>query len=153
MPASAPAVAVLALFLPEARGGVPGTAMMPGDDDTNPPRVSNGKVIRVAQLPQPEETARHAVVGRAAGESGLPFHHGRPGRFSSRMFPVNVPRDITRIDSRKRIVQVVHHAPPCGGPEEKGPVYGGGEGAQSVLELRAGVASIHGPGPGEPLDF
>lgn len=149
----APAAALLALFL-EACGSGPGTAMKPEDYYTIPLRFPNGREIRVEQLTEPEELQRGMQFREELPEDrGLLFYHAKPGHYPYWMYQVKVPLDIIWIDSRKRIVQVVHQAPPCPGPQEKCPVYGGGYEAQYVLEVRAGVAKANGLRPGAQVDF
>jgi uncharacterized membrane protein (UPF0127 family) len=69
------------------------------------------------------------------------------------MFQVRVALDLIWMDKGKRIVQIVHKAPPCPGPKEKCPSYGGAFPSSFVLEIPAGTAASNGLKPGMVLDF
>jgi uncharacterized membrane protein (UPF0127 family) len=145
-------MALLTLGL--AACGGPGTAMKPEEYYTIPLRFPNGKTIRVEQLSDPRDIQRGMMFREELREDrGMLFYHGKPGYYSYWMYQVRIPLDIIWLDSRKRIVQVVHGAPPCPGPQEKCPVYGGGYEAQYVLEVRAGTAKANGLRPGVQLEF
>jgi len=129
-------------------------AMKLDEYNTVPVRLPSGKVIRAEQLTQPEEIARGMMFRESlARDRGLLFYHGKPGYYSYWMFQVKVPLDIIWLDRNKRVAQVVHQAPPCPGPQEKCPLYGGGFEAQYVLEVAAGVAKANGVRPGALIEF
>ena len=129
-------------------------AMKLDEYNTVPVRLPSGKVIRAEQLSQPEELERGMMFRESLAEDrGLLFYHGKPGHYSYWMFQVKVPLDIIWLDRNKRVVQVVHQAPPCPGPQEKCPLYGGGFEAQYVLEVAAGVAKANGVRPGALIEF
>jgi uncharacterized membrane protein (UPF0127 family) len=147
-----PAVGILALLLTACSDS--GTAMKPEEYYTIPLRFPNGKVIRVEQLTQPQEIRRGMMFREDLPEDrGLLFYHDKPGHYSYWMYQVRIPLDIIWLDGQKRIVQVVHQAPPCPGPQEKCPVYGGSFESKYVLEVRAGVAKANGLRPGVQLEF
>lgn len=130
------------------------TAMKPEEYNTVPVRLPSGKTIRAEQMIQPEDMTRGMMFREDLPEDrGLLFYHGKPGLYSYWMYRVKVPLDIIWLDTGKRVVQVVHQAPPCAGPEEKCPAYGGGFEAQYVLEVRAGVAKANGVRPGTRIEF
>ncbi|MFZ5927488.1 MAG: DUF192 domain-containing protein [Acidobacteriota bacterium] len=134
-------------------GGDP-AAMKPEEYGTIPVRLPSGKTVRAEQLIQPEEMARGMMFRESLPEDrGLLFYHGKPGLYSYWMYQVKVPLDIIWLDAGKRVVQVVHQAPPCPGPQEKCPAYGGSFEAQYVLEVRAGVAKANGVRPGTQIVF
>lgn len=147
-----PAVWILVAGLSACSG--PGTVMRPEEYNTVPVRLPDGSVIRAEQLVRPEDLARGMMFRDELPENrGLLFYHGLPGRYPYWMFQVKVPLDIVWLDTRKRVVQVVHNAPPCPGPQERCPSYGGDHEAQYVLELRAGEAARRGLRPGAEVEF
>ncbi|MEJ5369816.1 MAG: DUF192 domain-containing protein [Bryobacteraceae bacterium] len=147
-----PAVWILIAAL-SACGG-PERAMRPEDYNTVPVRLPSGKVIRAEQLVQPEELARGMMYRDELPEDrGLIFYHGKPGRYPYWMYQVKVPLDIVWLDGQKRVVQVVHQAPPCPGPQDRCLAYGGAFDALYVLEVRAGVAKANGLRPGAQVEF
>jgi uncharacterized membrane protein (UPF0127 family) len=134
--------------------GGAGTAMKPEEYNTVPVRLPSGKVIRAEQLSQPDEITRGMMFREDLPEDrGMLFYYSKPGFYSYWMHQVRVPLDIVWLNSAKQVVQVVHQAPPCPGPPEKCPVYGGGFEAQFVLEVRAGVARANGVRPGAQIEF
>lgn len=128
--------------------------MRPEEYNTVPVRLPDGSVIRAEQLVQPEELARGMMFRDELPEDrGLLFYHGSPGRYPYWMYQVKVPLDIVWLDARKRVVEVVAAAPPCPGPQDRCPSYGGTHEAQYVLELRAGAAGRRGLQPGAQVEF
>jgi hypothetical protein len=81
------------------------------------------------------------------------FMHSKEGSYAHWMYEVLVPLDMIWMDKDRRIVQLVHKAPPCPGPKDKCLSYGGQYPAIYVLELPAGTAARHGLKPGVQLDF
>ena len=134
--------------------GDPGVAMKPEEYNTVPVRLPNGRILRAEQMVQPEEILRGMKYrDDLSADRGMLFYHDKPGYYSYWMHEVKVPLDIIWLDAQKRVVQVVHGAPPCPGPQEKCPGYGGGFEAKYVLEVRAGVAKECGVRPGTQIDF
>jgi hypothetical protein len=86
-------------------------------------------------------------------DRGMLFMHGQEGNFRYWMYEVKIPLDLIWLDKSKTVVQLIHNAPPCPGPEDKCPSYGGDFPAIYVLELNAGVAKQYGIKPGVKLDF
>lgn len=86
-------------------------------------------------------------------DRGMLFVYGKPGFYRYWMHEVKIPLDILWLDSNRKIVQLVHDVPPCPGPPEKCPVYGGAFEAQYVLEINAGLARKYGIKPGMLVGF
>lgn len=86
-------------------------------------------------------------------KDGMLFIYSQEGRYAFWMYEVKVPLDIIWLDKNRKVVQLVHQCPPCPGPREKCPNYGGQVPAQYVLEVKAGVAKKAGVRPGAVLDF
>lgn len=86
-------------------------------------------------------------------DRGMLFIYGKEGMYPFWMYEVKVPLDMIWLDSNKRVVQLVHQCPPCPGPSEKCPSYGGQVPATYILEVKAGVAKKHNIRPGVQLEF
>jgi uncharacterized membrane protein (UPF0127 family) len=86
-------------------------------------------------------------------DAGMLFAYGKPGFYRYWMFEVKFPIDIIWLDQNRRIVQLVHKAPPCPGPDVTCPVYGGDFESQFVVEFNAGTALKHTLKPGMVIDF
>jgi hypothetical protein len=86
-------------------------------------------------------------------DRGMLFLHNREGNYPYWMYEVKVALDLIWLDKDRRIVQIVHQAPPCPGPQEKCLTYGGAFKALYVLELKAGTAKKHNLKAGMVLDF
>lgn len=86
-------------------------------------------------------------------DAAMLFAYGKPGFYRYWMFEVKFPIDIIWLDRDRRIVQVVHKAPPCAGPDVKCPLYGGDFEALYVVEFNAGTAMKHNLKPGMVIDF
>ena len=116
--------------------------------------LPNGSQIRAEILTTQDEL----ITGMKHRESldedrGLLFVYGKEGYYAFWMYEVKVPLDMIWIDQSRKIVQLVHECPPCPGPREKCPSYGGQVPAQYILEVRAGVAKKQGLKPGMLLSF
>ncbi len=88
-----------------------------------------------------------------AENAGMLFAYGKPGFYRFWMHEVKFPIDILWLDSQRRIVQLVHNLPPCPGPAQSCPSYGGDFSALYVLELNSGMAKKHNLKPGMVIDF
>jgi uncharacterized membrane protein (UPF0127 family) len=114
----------------------------------------NGQKVRAEFVSHPKDVMRGMKYRDSlAPDRGMLFQHGREGLFRYWMYEVRIPLDIIWLDSRGVIVQVVHNAPPCPGPQEKCPSYGGAFKAIQVLELAAGAATKNALKPGMRLDY
>ena len=116
--------------------------------------LPNGKKIRAELAMNPEDVMRGMKYRESlAPDRGMLFVHGKMGSYRYWMYEVKVPLDLIWMDTNRKIVQMVHNAPPCAGPPEKCPAYGGGQQALYVLELLAGTAAKQNLHPGDVLDF
>ena len=88
-----------------------------------------------------------------AEDAGMLFVYGKPGFYRYWMHEVKFPIDILWLDQNHRIVQLIHKVPPCAGPAETCPVYGGDFSSIFVLELNSGTALKHNLKPGMTLEF
>ena len=114
----------------------------------------NGNQIRAEFVSHPKDVMRGMKYRDSLDPSrGMLFQHGREGHYRYWMYEVRVPLDILWLDNRGVIVQLVHRAPPCPGPQEKCPSYGGDFPSLQVLELASGTAAKNGLKPGMRLDF
>lgn len=117
-------------------------------------KLPNGKEIRAEQMINQRDMLNGMMFREAlADDRGMLFYHGREGHHAYWMYQVKVPLDLVWLDSRRKIVQIVHRAPPCPGPRERCPSYGGAFPASYVLEINAGQAAANGLKPGMALDF
>ena len=114
----------------------------------------NGTKVRAEFVSHPKDMLRGMKYRDSLDPSrGMLFQHGREGLFRYWMYEVRIPLDILWLDSRGVIVQMVHQAPPCPGPQEKCPAYGGAFKSIQVLELAAGTAAKNALKPGMRLDY
>lgn len=124
------------------------------DYRTVPVKFPNGKEIRAEQMINQQDMLNGMMFRDALAEDrGMLFFHRRQGFYGYWMFQVRVPLDLIWMDRQKKIVQIVHKAPPCPGPRERCPSYGGAFAASFVLEVPAGTAAANGLKPGMILDF
>jgi hypothetical protein len=86
-------------------------------------------------------------------DAGMLFAYGKPGFYRYWMHEVKFPIDIIWLDRQHRIVQLVHKVPPCAGPAESCPLYGGDFEALFVLEFNAGTAMKHNLKPGMVIEL
>lgn len=129
-------------------------ALRAEDYRTVPVAFPNGKVIRAEQMVNRQDMLNGMMFRESLGEDrGMLFYHGREGSHGYWMYQVKVPLDLLWINKAKKIVQIVHKAPPCPGPREACPSYGGAFPASYVLEVPAGSAAANGLKPGMTLDF
>jgi uncharacterized membrane protein (UPF0127 family) len=117
-------------------------------------RFPNGFEIRAEMV----TSAAEIVTGMKfrpslAPDRGMLFVHGKPGNYHYWMFEVQVPLDMIWMDQDRRIVQLIHKAPPCPGPKEKCLAYGGDFKSIYILEVPSGTAARQGLKPGMQLEF
>jgi uncharacterized membrane protein (UPF0127 family) len=114
----------------------------------------NGHKIRAELAVSAEEMLRGMKYRDSLDENrGMLFLHNKAGKYPYWMYEVKVPLDLLWLDRDRKIVQLIHQAPPCPGPPEKCLSYGGAFEALYVLELKAGTAKKHNLKPGMTLDF
>lgn len=124
------------------------------DYRTVPVKLPNGKEIRAEQMINRQDVLNGMMFREALPENrGMLFYHGKEGYYGYWMYQVKVPLDLIWLDKGKKIVQIVHKAPPCPGPRQQCPSYGGAFPASFVLEVPAGTAAANGLKPGMLLDF
>ncbi len=124
------------------------------DYRTIPLKYPNGKVIRVEQMINRDQVNTGMMFRDSlAPDRGMLFYHGREMNRGYWMFQVEVPLDLVWLDKNKRVVQIVHKAPPCPGPSNTCPSYGGAFPAAYVLEVPAGSVAANGLKPGMQLEF
>ena len=129
-------------------------ALRAEDYRTVPVRFPNGKEIRAEQMVNRQDMLNGMMFRDALPEGrGMLFYHGNEGQHAYWMYQVKVPLDLIWISRTKKIVQIVHKAPPCPGPSNQCPSYGGAFPASYVLEVPAGTAAANGLKPGMTLDF
>jgi uncharacterized membrane protein (UPF0127 family) len=117
-------------------------------------KFPDGKEIRAEVMLHREDLVRGMKYRESLPEGrGMLFIHGKSGRYPYWMYEVKVPLDILWLDQNRSIVQLIHQVPPCPGPRERCPVYGGQFDALYVLEIPAGSAKKHGLRPGMILEF
>lgn len=116
--------------------------------------LPNGSVIRAERVTEAEDLARGMMFRDSlpAGR-GMLFIYGKESNYSFWMFNVKIPLDIVWMDHNRKIVQMVYECPPCPGPAEKCPSYGGDFPAQYILEMKGGEARKQGLRPGMILKF
>ena len=114
----------------------------------------SGKKIRAELAMHPKDVYKGMKYrDTLAPDRGMLFFHGRQGVYRYWMYEVRIPLDIIWLDKSHRIVQVVHKAPPCPGPQEKCPTYGGAYPSAYVLEVPAGTALANNLKPGMIIEF
>jgi uncharacterized membrane protein (UPF0127 family) len=127
-----------------------------GLNDLNARTVTlpGGTKIRAELVTNEVDLARGLKYRDSLAENaGMLFAYGQPGFYKYWMHEVKFRIDILWLDRDRRIVQLVHNLPPCPGPAETCPVYGGDFSALYVLELNAGMAMKHNLKPGMVIDF
>jgi len=121
---------------------------------TKPVVFPNGTRIRAELAMHPKDVMRGMKYrDTLARDRGMLFFHGEPGFYPYWMYEVKVPLDMIWMDKDRKIVQIVHKAPPCPGPPDKCMSYGGQFSATYILELPAGTAAENGLRPGMILEF
>lgn len=117
-------------------------------------RFPNGFTIRAEMMTRGEDLMKGMRFRPSlAADRGMLFMHGKEGSYQYWMHEVLVPLDMIWMNKDRRVVQLVHKAPPCPGPREKCPSYGGQFPAIYILEVPAGTAAKQGLKPGMQLDF
>lgn len=125
-------------------------------EQVNTVKVSfpNGFTIRAEMMTRSEDLLKGMKFRPSlAADRGMLFVHGKEASYQYWMHEVLVPLDMIWLDKNRRVVQIVHRAPPCPGPREKCPSYGGQFTAIYILEVPAGTAAKQGLKPGMQLDF
>ena len=114
----------------------------------------NGAKVRAEFVSHPKDVMRGMKYRESlAPDRGMLFQHGQESYYRYWMYEVRIPLDLIWLDSHGVIVQLLHSAPPCPGPQEICPSYGGAFKAIQVLELAAGTAKKNGLKPGMRLDY
>ena len=117
-------------------------------------RLPDGATIRAEVLTEPADMARGMMFRDALEPArGMLFVHPASGQYRYWMYQVKIPLDIIWLDSSRRIVEISPQTPPCPGPADRCPSYGGNALARYVLELAGGEAARHGLRLGDTLDF
>ena len=116
--------------------------------------LPDGAKIRAELAARPEDLLRGMQYREHLAEDhGMLFVHSKEGYYPYWMHKVRIPLDIIWLDKDRRIVQVVHRAPPCRTEAAMCPSYGGGFLARFVLELNAGMGDKHKMEPGAAVEF
>jgi uncharacterized membrane protein (UPF0127 family) len=114
----------------------------------------NGTKIRAEVAMYPADVQRGMKYRDSlAADKGMLFLHGKPGSYRYWMYEVRIPLDLVWLNENRQIVQIVHSAPPCPGPENVCPAYGGAFPAVYVLEVPAGTVAKNKLKPGMTLEF
>lgn len=130
--------------------------------DSGQPRLPTTEVVlpngwRVeAELAVTPEQQSFGMMFRShvPPERGMLFVGDRVAPRSFWMYQCLVPLDIIWLDGGRRIVEIVHEAPPCRDPDPQGcPSYGGAANSLFVLELAAGQARAQGLAVGDRIEF
>jgi len=128
--------------------------MEAGELNTVEIKLPDGFKIRAEMMVRPEDLVKGMKFRPSLEPNrGMLFMHSKEGSYAHWMYEVLIPLDMIWMDRNRRIVQVVHHAPPCPGPKEQCLSYGGQYPAIYILEVAAGTAARHGLKPGVQLDF
>jgi uncharacterized membrane protein (UPF0127 family) len=134
--------------------GCGGDTVTPETYGTRLIKLPGGQTIRAEVMTHPDDMQRGMKYRDSlAPGRGMLFLHGQEGYHRYWMFEVRIPLDLIWLDRNRSIVQIIHQAPPCPGPQEQCKSYGGGFKAIYVLELAAGMAKQYGLRPGQTLDF
>lgn len=116
--------------------------------------MPDGRTIRAESVTNQTDMMRGMKYrDKLERDRGMLFSHGSEGNYRYWMYEVRIPLDLIWLDKTRTVVQLIHNAPPCPGPEEKCPSYGGDFKAIYVLELPAGMAKEYGIKPGVKLQF
>jgi len=114
----------------------------------------NGQVVRADQLVK-DIALQTGMKWRDSlpEDRGMLFVFGKEREMPFWMFEVKIPLDMIWLDRNHTITEIVYSVPPCPGPREKCPSYGGTKPASYVLELAGGVARKNHLQTGMQLDF
>ena len=117
--------------------------------------LPNGAEIEAELAISPEEQARGMMFrSEVPPDTGMLFVGNRAAPRSFWMFRCLVSLDMIWLDGARRIVEIVHEAPPCREEDpQRCPSYGGNANSVYVLELAGGQASAQGLQVGDELDF
>jgi uncharacterized membrane protein (UPF0127 family) len=117
-------------------------------------RFPSGFTVRAEMVTSTAEVLKGMKFRASlAADRGMLFVHGKPGNYHYWMYEVLIPLDMIWLDKDRRVVQLIHKAPPCPGPKEKCMAYGGNFPAVYILEVPAGTAAREGLKPGMQLEF
>ena len=117
--------------------------------------LPNGRIIEAELALTPEEQARGLMYrSHLADDRGMLFVGDRAAPRSFWMYRCLIPLDMIWMDGARRIVEIVHAAPPCRDPDPANcPSYGGNVNSVYVLELAAGQADANGLRVGDRVAF
>ena len=116
--------------------------------------LPDGYVIRAEVMRKREDMMRGMMFRNSlAGDRGMLFVHGSPGKYTYYMYQVKIPLDIIWLDSRHKVVELSENTPPCKTKASQCPLYGGNQEALIALELPGGGAKKHGIRPGVTIEF
>ncbi len=118
-------------------------------------RLPNGAIIDAELAITAQELAKGMKFRTVlAADRGMLFVFGAPAKSGFWMYECQIPLDIIWMDGERRIVEIVHSAPPCTSSNPSGcPVYGGTTESVYVLELAGGEAKGQALRLGDRLDF
>jgi uncharacterized membrane protein (UPF0127 family) len=117
-------------------------------------RLPDGQTVHAELAVQPEELMRGLKYRESlAADHGMLFLHNQEGLYPYWMFECKMALDMIWMDRAHRIVEIAANVPPCAGPAESCPSYGGHEPAMYVLELAPGQAARHGLQKGQTIVF
>lgn len=154
MPVSSRRISLVVLVLLASAGCGPDSASSMKNLNTRTVTLPNGTKFR-AELVTAEADLVRGLKYRDSldQDAAMLFAYGKPGFYRYWMHEVKFPIDIIWLDKNRRIVQLVHKAPPCPGPEASCPLYGGDFESLFVVEFNAGTAMKHNLKPGMVIDF
>jgi len=117
--------------------------------------LPNGGEVEAELAMTPEEQAMGMMFrSDLPPDRGMLFVGDRATPRSFWMYQCLIPLDIIWLDGGRRIVEIVHDAPPCRDSDPgRCPSYGGTANSVYVLELAAGQAAAQGLKPGDRLEF
>ncbi|MBM3812070.1 MAG: DUF192 domain-containing protein [Acidimicrobiia bacterium] len=125
-------------------------------DDLNLRTVTlpDGTKIKSEVMIRPEDMARGMMFRDSlAPDRGMLFIHPEPAKNPYWMFQCKIALDIMWLDASKRLVEMSPDTPPCPGPPETCPNYGGNQVSSYVLEMAAGSIARHKLKLGDRIDF
>ena len=116
--------------------------------------LPDGHDIRAEVMTRPEDLMRGMMFRESlAPDRGMLFVHTAPGRYPYWMFQCLIPLDIIWLNADKRIVEISADTPPCKGPANTCPTYGGNHESLYVLEIAGGMAKKYGLKVGDTIRF
>jgi hypothetical protein len=122
--------------------------------NTRQVKLSDGQVVQAELALRQDELMRGLKYRESlAPDRGMLFIHSREGQYPYWMYECKISLDMIWLDRARHIVEIAAAVPPCPGPPEQCPSYGGHEQALFVLELASGQAARHGLQKGQSIDF